>query len=167
MWEEILFMIFPKMWQDFRVGMGPELMTALGQRGPDVTMVKELAVEDDLYRAVLVGNRLPAIGEANDRETPRGHADARKVDKTVLVRTAVLERSCHRFQQGAGDRLSSPQIDHSGNTAHESDGSPRESDASSFKVVASSNYCQPSALAPWRAILLLLVLVLLIDYEYE
>jgi hypothetical protein len=103
--------------------MGLEPMTSLYQRGPDATMVKEFAVENSLHTAVLIGNRLPAICQANDTQAPRSKTEAGILKKPILVRTAMLERLRHRLQKGMRDGASSTQIDHSSNAAHRNDGS--------------------------------------------
>ena len=67
--------------------------------GAQRTVVVDLAVEDDLHRAVLVRHRLPPLGpQVDDREPPvreRNHAVVRRPGRAV-IRPAVHHRVAHR-----------------------------------------------------------------------
>ena len=63
---------------DFGVRVGAERVTAREQFGADLGEVVNLAVEDDLDRAVLVRERLIARGQIDDAQAPMAEADARR-----------------------------------------------------------------------------------------
>jgi hypothetical protein len=69
----------------------PKLVRELG-------VVVDLAVLDDDDSSVLVGDRLVAGGEVDDREAARGQADAVGDERAVGVRPAVDERRAHARQ---------------------------------------------------------------------
>ena len=65
-----------------RVAAGEQLLAQLG-------VVVDLAVEDDDDGAVLVGHRLRAAGDVEDREPPVAEADAVADVEAVAVGAAV------------------------------------------------------------------------------
>ena len=78
------------------------------QCGPRLGVLEQLAVEDDREAAVLVADRLAAVGEADDAEPAGGEGYAGREQVAVLVRPAV--------PQGLGHRP----------PAHKADSSPRK-----------------------------------------
>ncbi len=80
------------------VAVGGESVTALAQLLAQAGVVVDLAVEGDPDRAVLVGERLVAALEVEDRQAP--HADAGPVAwigvGPLVVGTAVLQTRQHR-----------------------------------------------------------------------
>ena len=81
------------------VALGLQLRLALG-------VVEQLAVEDDRDAAVLVGDRLVAVAEADDGEAAVGEAEAGADQESVVVRSAMPERLRHACSAaGSGCRL--------------------------------------------------------------
>ena len=59
-------------------------------------VVEQLAVEDDGDAAILVEDRLPAVGQADDAEAARGEGQAGPFQEAVLVGAAVDDGVGHR-----------------------------------------------------------------------
>ena len=70
-------------------------MTARAELALDLLEVVDLAVGDDLDRAVLVGERLLAAGEVDDREPAHGQADARQQNAAFFVGSPMVQRPDH------------------------------------------------------------------------
>ena len=69
-------MVFPQVRDQLGVAVRAEAVAAAFQAGRVFGVVEQLAVEDDGDGAVLVGDRLPAVGQADDAEPAGGEADA-------------------------------------------------------------------------------------------
>ena len=80
--------------------------------------VVDLAVEDDLDRAILVADRLFAPFQIDDREPPMRQADPRLDPEPLGVRAAMGDRIAHRLQHGRIDRAVSVGVDDACNTTH-------------------------------------------------
>src|SRR5256885_957854 len=66
--EHALAVLLPQVRQQFGVGVGAEVV-ALGLQGRlHLGVVEQFAVEDDPDRLVFVGDRLPAVAEADDAQ---------------------------------------------------------------------------------------------------
>src|SRR6185295_11799045 len=63
-----------------------------------LTMVVDLAVLDDMNRAVLVRDRLVAAGEVDDGQAARGQCDGAVDDVALAVRAPVAERVVHGLE---------------------------------------------------------------------
>ena len=127
-----------------RGGRSPRCPRASQKRWPapraraQLAEVVDLAVEDDLHRAVLVGDRLVAGLEVDDREPAEAEADARRRRRTAR------RRSPRRRARGAGAtsvmRASTSRSTGSGPTIpqipHMSIGAATERGAGSSKFVA-------------------------------
>jgi hypothetical protein len=59
-------------------------------------MVVDLAVEDDVARAVLVGHRLLAARAIDDRQPPVAERDVNRVVEAVAIGAAVRDCRVHR-----------------------------------------------------------------------
>ena len=85
--------------EDLGVAHGAEHMALALEFGAQRTVVVDLAVEDDLHRAVLVRHRLPPLGpQVDDREAAvreRNHAVVRGPGRAVIG-AAVHHRVAHR-----------------------------------------------------------------------
>ena len=66
--------------------------------GAERLVVVDLAVEDDLDRAVLVADRLVAAGQVDDRQPAVDQADARLLPEAFGVGAAVGEASPMAFR---------------------------------------------------------------------
>ena len=87
--------------------VGPERVPAERlQLGPDLRVVVDLAVEDEVDRAVLVRHRLHRrVGEVDDREPAEAEADAAVVvdPGVAAVGAAVDDLLAHRRDVRLGD----------------------------------------------------------------
>jgi hypothetical protein len=77
--------------QDFHVGMGAEAVAAL-EIAPQSGGVVDLTVADQAQRAGLVRERLAAVLQIDDLETPTAESDRPTREDTALVGTAVTKR---------------------------------------------------------------------------
>src|SRR4051812_44917976 len=98
--------------------MGGEAMAFGFESGLDFGVVEELAVEDDDDGAVLVGDGLPAVREADDAEPSIRQADAGRFEEAVLVRPAVNDGTGHAGEQSRGNRALPRQIDDARDATH-------------------------------------------------
>ena len=64
-------------------------------RALPLDVIEQLAVEDDVHFPVLVADRLLAIGEADDAEPARGHAQSGAPEEALFIGTAMRERATH------------------------------------------------------------------------
>ena len=83
---------------DFGVAMGGEAMALRFQLGLHFGVVEEFAVEDDGDAAIFVEDRLPAVGEADDAEAPRGEGQTGPFEEAVLIRSAMNDGVGHRLR---------------------------------------------------------------------
>src|SRR5215470_3997613 len=67
----------------------------------ELNKVVDLAIEDDLNTAVLVGLRLPAAIEVNDAETPIREPYRAANVKSLAVRPSVADSFVHPLQETA------------------------------------------------------------------
>ncbi len=87
-----------RMRDDFDVRARLEDMPPRRQIAPQRFEVVDLAVGHRLNRAVFVAERLVAVHDVDDRQSPHAERGARLRDGAVLVRAAVDERRHHRLQ---------------------------------------------------------------------
>src|SRR6266542_3729929 len=71
---------------------------------PELAVVVDLTVLDDVNRAILVRDRLIASGEIDDREPPRCDPDLSIDERAAAVRTAMEQCLVHVVQQIRVDR---------------------------------------------------------------
>ena len=97
-----------------------EPMPALEQFLAEFWIVVELAFEGDPDVAGLVGERLPAAGDVDDRQPPCAERDARLDVNVLIVRPAMRDRRRHS-QQSIGGKVPPPhQINRPSNSTHDS-----------------------------------------------
>ena len=96
---------------------GREAMALAQQLGAQLPIVVDLAVADDPLAAVLVGDRLMAAVEIDDRQATLAEDRARADMDALIVGAAMADRI-----QGATDRLAAvaASADHAGNPTHRS-----------------------------------------------
>ena len=84
-----------------------ERVPSLLQLAADLGEVVDLAVGDDLDRAVLVAERLLPAGEVHDRQAAHRQRHARQPDAALLVWPAMVQRTDHvlhfRSRNGAAE----------------------------------------------------------------
>ena len=91
------------------VGVRCEAMAALHEIRAQLAVVVDLAVLDDLERAVFVADRLIARVQVDDRQPAKAEADSAPVlvfgdVESLVVRSSVLEHSGHLREHPAVDR---------------------------------------------------------------
>ena len=104
--------------EDLDVRTGSEPVTARGERVLDLAEVVDLAIGDDLHRTVLVGERLLAAGNVDDREAAHGKADARQQNAAFVVGTPMVQGPDHSLHVDLGHRPSEIPLDDPDNPAH-------------------------------------------------
>ena len=72
LFEHPLLVVFPEVRDHFRVAVGAKLMAPAFKLGTPLGVVEQFAVEDDGNAAILIADRLPAVGQADDAEAARG-----------------------------------------------------------------------------------------------
>jgi hypothetical protein len=90
------------------VAGGAEAVALRFEHGPEFAVVVDLAVEDDLARAVFVGHGLMPAGAVDDREPPVGQRDVDGIEKPVAVGAAMGDRGVHRPHGGADVHVETP-----------------------------------------------------------
>jgi hypothetical protein len=111
-------MVFPQMWDYLRVAMGDQTMSARDEFGALFDVIEELAIKDHAHLAVFVPHGLLAIGEADDAEAPRDHAEAGFLEEPFLVGATVENGVTHHAENAFRDGSMASEIDDSGNSAH-------------------------------------------------
>ena len=97
----------------------PEGASFFLQFAAQFRVVVDLTVEYDLQRAVLVGDRLAAVLDVDDRQPPHRQAGVRRDEVPLVVRPAVYERAIHPLEYAADFiRSDFPGRDESANAAH-------------------------------------------------
>ena len=112
--------LFPKVRNDFRVAMGVQAMPARCQLRALLEVIEQLAVEDHEDAPVLVGHRLLAVRQADDAEPPRGQCQPGPMEKALLVRAAMHQRSRHPFDHALGHRPPATKIHDARDATHSS-----------------------------------------------
>ena len=95
---------------DFRVGVGAELVSLRDERRAQFLEIVDLAVEDDPDRAVLVRERLMSLGQVNDAQPAMAESDAARplsplksasvATRRHPARDARAPRTCGRCPAG-------------------------------------------------------------------
>jgi hypothetical protein len=81
--------------ENLGVALRRKPVAAALQRGAQLAVVVDLAVLDDLDRAVFVPDRLVAALEVDDREAPDGERDGPVDERAVAVGPPVAKRLAH------------------------------------------------------------------------
>ena len=92
---ELFAVLFVEMEHHFGVAVRPEVMSGALQLVAQLAVVVDLTVLDDVEGAVLVGDRLVARLEVDDRETPRGEGDVAVAELPEAVRAAMNQCPAH------------------------------------------------------------------------
>ena len=79
--------------QDRRVGLALDPVAARLELAPELAVIVDLAVEDDLDLARLVGHRLMPAENAGDGEARVTEEDARALEDSLVVGPAMLDES--------------------------------------------------------------------------
>ena|SRR5687767_12029869 len=93
-------------------------MPAGDQLTLDLGEVVDLAVRDDLNRAVLVAERLLAAGEIHDRQPAHGERDSWQPHAPLLVRSAMVQCPHHPLDLARRHRPLEIPLDNPDNPAH-------------------------------------------------
>ena len=109
--------LLEEMEYDLRIGLGAKPVTSGDEFVAKRPIVVDFAVVRDPKRFVLIGQRLPAIGEVDDRETAMAERDTVIAVITVVVRTTMSQCRSHAFHMAP--LLGPPASYHSTNAAHE------------------------------------------------
>ena len=89
---------------DDRLGIAPrtEAMAAGDQVATQLVMIVDLAVENDLDRAVLIPDRLLPAGDIDDREPAHAERDLRSDEVPAIVGSAMDDRVAHGAHGATG-----------------------------------------------------------------
>ena len=112
--------------QDLGIAPGPEPVSPGFEVPAQLPVVIDLAIEDDLDRAVLVADRLVASLEINDREAAMDQADAGLRPESLRIRAAMGDGVPQALQQPDIDRTTDIGVDNASDSAHR-DEDPRAS----------------------------------------
>ncbi len=113
-------MLLIEMDQDFGIALGPEPVSPAFEPAAQLLVVVDLAVEDDLDRAVFVADRLVAPFQVDDRQPPMRQPDPWLGPEPLGVRAAMGDRIAHGLQQAGIDRSGAVGVDDACNTTHRS-----------------------------------------------
>src|SRR5829696_1048515 len=91
---------------DLGVAGRAEAVTASLERRAELEVVVDLAVLDDLNRAVLVSDRLVSAREVDDGEAARRQGDGAVDQRARTVRAAVPQRLVHCLERPGVDGAS-------------------------------------------------------------
>src|SRR5262249_53252417 len=128
-----LFTVFlVEMHNHFGVGLRLEDMSLGLEELAQLAIVIDFPVKDDPYASILIGDRLMASIQVNDREPAKAETDRSRRVVTFVVGTTMFNRVRHPLQQRRRDTPARVKIKFSANPAHE--GSPMPLYFSSAKV---------------------------------
>ena len=107
--------------------MDPRLGVAAGRQPmpprqeilPQLGILEQLAVEGDPDRSVLVGERLPAACQVDDRQPPGPQGHARLDVDLLVIRAAMGDRRRHGQESSRGEFPAPCQVHSACDTAHE------------------------------------------------
>ncbi len=105
---------------DHHLGVRPglESMAELREKVAQALVVVDFAIEDDPERPVFVRDRLMASLDVDDGEPPRGEPGPGVEEGSFIVRTAVGDRSRHRFENGPVGFLGGNRIEDAADATH-------------------------------------------------
>src|SRR5262245_30080648 len=87
------------MHDDFRIAVRAKDVAIAEELLAQLEVVVNLAVEDDLYAAVFVAERLLAGSEVDDGQSSMSEADTGADPETLSVRPAMGDAICHRLEK--------------------------------------------------------------------
>src|SRR5205823_8199219 len=106
--REVVAVLLVQVDEDLGVAARAEAVAGGLELPPELLVVVDLAVLDDVDGAVLVRDRLVARLEVDDREPAGGERDAAVEERPVAVGPAMPQRRAHRGKavsvDGAGSR---------------------------------------------------------------
>src|SRR3989454_7370969 len=85
--------------EDLGVGLGGEPVAGREELLAELAVVVDLSVLDDPHRRVLVGHRLVAALDVDDRQPPHAESYAVEMDASFIVRSAVDHRPAHSLDK--------------------------------------------------------------------
>jgi hypothetical protein len=88
-------MLLPKVWDDFRVAVFDQAMTACFQLRPLFEVIEQLAIKDRDNVCLLIGHGLLAICQADNAQPARRQGDARLKKEALFVWTAMHQGPRH------------------------------------------------------------------------
>jgi hypothetical protein len=118
MLEHLHVMLFPEVRHQLGVAVRGEAMPASFERAPRFRIIEQLAVEDDDDGAVLVGDGLVAVGEADDAETTVGQGHAVALEIALVIGSAMHDGIGHAPDGSGWNDPAAAQIDDAGDPAH-------------------------------------------------
>ncbi len=118
MLEQLVLVFFPEMRDQLRVAVGGEAMPSRFQSRLELGIVEQLAVEDDDDAAVLVGDRLAAVRQADDAEAAIGETEPVGLEVSVVVGAAVNHGVRHATQAAERNGPVATEIDDTGDATH-------------------------------------------------
>src|SRR5690606_19501779 len=113
-----LLVLLPQVRDDFGVAMSNQPVPPGLQFGTAFHMVEEFPIEDDEDVSLLVGHWLLTVGQANDAQTPGNEAHPGAFQETLFIGASMKDGATHHFEDVAGNRSLTGEIDHSCNSAH-------------------------------------------------
>jgi hypothetical protein len=99
--------------------MCDESVSLLSQFRPAFDVIKEFAIKDNKDIPSFIANRLLAVRETDNAETPRSESDSRPYKKALFVRPAMQERAGHSLNAALWHRTSPDKINDARNAAHD------------------------------------------------
>ena len=108
-----------EMQQHLGVGLGGEAVSLADQLLLELDVVEGLAVIDDPEAAVLVADRLGPAVDADNAQAQMPQGDVAVQVHPRLIRTPVVQGGDHQGDRVHTGRLTSCDVDYSGNSAHD------------------------------------------------
>src|SRR6266849_3997530 len=92
------------------IGVGLETMSLLLERGAQLAVVVDLAVEDYPDRRIFVVNRLTAATQIDDAQTPHRQSGPWFPKDAAIVGSTPRERAIHALKSFVGDSGAIPEV---------------------------------------------------------
>src|SRR4051812_20349260 len=86
------------------IAAGCEVVARARQLLAQLTKVIDLAVKDQLDHAILVGHRLVAAGQIDNRQAAHSHTNMLADIKAIAIRPTMMDRMIHSLDQAALNR---------------------------------------------------------------
>src|SRR4051812_28952953 len=104
---------------DLRIAVGDESMSARPELVSALDVIEKLTVEHYRDAAVLIEDRLLAVGQPDNTQSPRSQTEPGPNQKAFLVRAAVQQCPRHSLNASLGHGTLTRQIDHACDAAHQ------------------------------------------------
>ncbi len=98
--------LFVEVNDHLRVGVRAKRVAGRFERGAQLDVVEDFAIEDGPHGAVFVRDGLAALAQVDDAETRMSETAARIAVEALAVGTAVMKRADHRRERGTLGRRS-------------------------------------------------------------